>query len=76
MMMPRKDDIADDRPALLEEAGFPEKLPEDAPVSLPDGRNTALSRGIIGILGFTFLGIFHQNGFNITINTVNTGFSC
>lgn len=72
MMMPRKDDIMMIDPALLEEEpDFQKKLPEDAPVSLRM-EESRLIAWIIGILGFTFLGIyFIKNGFNITINTVN-----
>ena len=72
MMMPRKDDIMMIDPALLEEEpDFPKKLPEDAPVSLRM-EESRLIAWIIGILGFTFLGMyFIKNGFNITINTVN-----
>lgn len=72
MMMPRKDDIMMIDPALLEEEpDFQKKLPEDAPVSLRM-EESRLIAWIIGILGFTFLGMyFIKNGFNITINTVN-----
>ncbi|HBU8231249.1 TIGR00366 family protein [Morganella morganii] len=72
MMMPRKDDIMMIDTALLEEEpDFQKKLPEDAPVSLRM-EESRLIAWIIGILGFTFLGMyFIKNGFNITINTVN-----
>ena len=57
MMMPRKDDIMMIDPALLEEEpDFQKKLPEDAPVSLRM-EESRLIAWIIGILGFTFLGI-------------------
>ncbi len=59
-------------PALLEEEpDFQKKLLKDAPLSerMEESRIIAW---IIGILGFTYLGIyFAKNGFNITINTVN-----
>ncbi|PHM72548.1 TIGR00366 family protein [Xenorhabdus sp. KJ12.1] len=72
MMMPKKEDIVIIDPALLEEEpDYQKKLPENAPLSerMEESRIIA---GLIGILGFTYLGIyFFSNGFNITINTVN-----
>ncbi|MEX0446459.1 TIGR00366 family protein [Xenorhabdus sp. SGI246] len=72
MMMPKKEEIMMIDPALLEEEpDFQKKLPKDAPLSerMEESRIIAW---IIGILGFTYLGIyFAKNGFNITINTVN-----
>ncbi|CDL84647.1 TIGR00366 family protein [Xenorhabdus szentirmaii] len=72
MMMPKKDNIVMINPLLLEEEpDFQKKIARDAPFSERMEESRVIT-WIIAILGFTYLGIyFSENGFNITINTVN-----
>ncbi|HFZ8994233.1 TPA: TIGR00366 family protein [Citrobacter freundii] len=72
LMQPKPSQVVSIAPELLlEEENFQKKLPANAPPSekLEESRILAL---IISALGVVYLGIyFVDNGFNITINTVN-----
>ncbi|ATA24882.1 TIGR00366 family protein [Brenneria goodwinii] len=75
MMMPKSENVIAIDPALLEEEpDFQKKLPANASIAekLEESRIITL---IIVALGVAYLGMyFWQNGFNITINTVNLMF--
>ncbi|MDX7987578.1 TIGR00366 family protein [Xenorhabdus sp. 12] len=72
MMMPKQANIVMINPLLLEdEPDFQKKISRDAPFSERIEESRVIT-WIIAILGFTYLGVyFSENGFNITINTVN-----
>lgn len=72
MMMPKAGEVASIDPRLLaEDPVFSKKLSKDASVAerLEESRILAYA---VAILGFSYLGMyFYNNGFNLTINTVN-----